>query len=136
MKLLETYPSTIEEVEEFAILRDLCDHPNLPKFFGVFVKQLDDSMSQLWMAMEVFVCCKTDGVFCHHIGIHKVVVYCDELYSIFICLQLCSGGSVSNFVKLSLDRGYRIDELIIAYITKDTLKVSVSLQSVCLIVIL
>lgn len=63
MKLLETYPSTIEEVEEFAILRDLCDHPNLPKFFGVFVKQLDDSMSQLWMAMEVFVCCKTNGVF-------------------------------------------------------------------------
>lgn len=43
---------------------------------------------------------------------------------------------MSNFVKLSLDRGYRIDELIIAYIIKDTLKVSVRLHSVCLVVIL
>jgi myosin III len=54
-QILESIPDNLEEIEEeYLVLRDLSEHPNLPKFTGVFMKKghirEDD---QLWFVMEV-----------------------------------------------------------------------------------
>ena len=55
IKILEDISDNIEEIEEeLLVLRDLCRHPNIPQFHGVFFKPArkreDD---QLWFVMEV-----------------------------------------------------------------------------------
>lgn len=64
IKILETIADNLEEIEEeYLVLRDLSNHPNLPAFVGVFLKRgacMEDD--QLWFVMEVsavrcfFVC--------------------------------------------------------------------------------
>jgi len=55
VKIIEQIADNIEEIEEeFLILRDLCLHPNIPSFYGIYLKKAsrreDD---QLWFVMEV-----------------------------------------------------------------------------------
>lgn len=54
VKILDNIPENIEEIEEeYLVLRDL-SHPNIPKFFGIFLKRgaiVEDD--QLWFVMEV-----------------------------------------------------------------------------------
>ncbi|XP_037084972.1 myosin-IIIb-like [Pollicipes pollicipes] len=55
VKILEDITDNIEEIEEeFLVLRDLCLHPNIPQFYGMFFKpgrkREDD---QLWFVMEL-----------------------------------------------------------------------------------
>jgi len=55
VKIMENIGENIEEIdEEFLVYRDLCLHPNIPSFFGIFLKSAkkreDD---QLWFVMEV-----------------------------------------------------------------------------------
>jgi serine/threonine protein kinase len=54
-KIMENIGDNIEEIdEEYLVYRDLCLHPNIPSFYGVFFKpgkrREDD---QLWFVMEV-----------------------------------------------------------------------------------
>lgn len=55
LQILENIKDNLEEIEEeFLVLRDLSDHPNLPTFIGLFLKkgkQFEDD--QLWFVMEV-----------------------------------------------------------------------------------
>lgn len=57
VKILETIADNLEEIEEeFLVLRDLSQHPNLPEFVGMFLKRgacVEDD--QLWFVMEVSV---------------------------------------------------------------------------------
>ncbi len=55
VKIIEQIADNIEEIEEeYLILRDLCLHPNIPSFHGIYLKKAgrreDD---QLWFVMEV-----------------------------------------------------------------------------------
>ena len=55
VKIIEQIADNIEEIEEeYLILRDLCLHPNIPSFYGIYLKKSsrreDD---QLWFVMEV-----------------------------------------------------------------------------------
>ena len=56
VKIMENIASNIEEIdEEFLVLRDLSLHPNIPAFYGLYLKfgpgrREDD---QLWIVMEV-----------------------------------------------------------------------------------
>lgn len=56
VKIMENIADNIEEIdEEFLVLRDLCLHPNIPAFYGLYLKfgqgKRDDD--QLWIVMEV-----------------------------------------------------------------------------------
>ena len=55
IKILETIIDNLEEIEEeYLVLRDLSQHPNLPEFIGIFLKKgasFEDD--QLWFVMEV-----------------------------------------------------------------------------------
>lgn len=54
-QILENITENIEEIEEeFLVFRDLSGHPNIPEFFGLFLKRgvcSDDD--QIWFVMEV-----------------------------------------------------------------------------------
>lgn len=54
-KIFESIHEIIEEIEEeYRILRDFNDHPNMPRFFGLYLKMGDmGTDDQLWMVMEV-----------------------------------------------------------------------------------
>lgn len=55
IKILETITDNLEEIEEeYLVLRDLSNHPNLPSFIGIFLRKgvcFEDD--QLWFVMEV-----------------------------------------------------------------------------------
>lgn len=55
IKILENVADNIEEIEEeYMVLRDLSMHPNIPVFFGIFLKQGPaPEHDQLWFVMEL-----------------------------------------------------------------------------------
>ncbi|XP_033727991.1 LOW QUALITY PROTEIN: myosin-IIIb-like [Pecten maximus] len=55
VKILEAIHELIEEIEEeYVILRDLGNHPNMPKFHGLYLHQSEfRGEDQLWMVMEL-----------------------------------------------------------------------------------
>lgn len=58
VKIMESIADNIEEIEEeFLILRDLCLHPNIPSFHGLFLKKhaTKREEDQLWFVMEVSI---------------------------------------------------------------------------------
>lgn len=54
-QILENITENIEEIEEeFLVFRDLSGHPNIPEFFGLFLKRgLSSDDDQIWFVMEV-----------------------------------------------------------------------------------
>lgn len=53
---MEAIADNIEEIEEeFLVLRDLCLHPNIPSFYGLYLKKHASKREedQLWFVMEV-----------------------------------------------------------------------------------
>lgn len=54
-QILENITENIEEIEEeFLVFRDLSTHPNIPEFFGLFLKRgLSADDDQIWFVMEV-----------------------------------------------------------------------------------
>jgi myosin III len=52
---LENITENIEEIEEeFLVFRDLSSHPNIPEFFGLFLKRgITSEDDQIWFVMEV-----------------------------------------------------------------------------------
>jgi len=55
VKIMESIGDNIEEIEEeYLILRDLCLHPNIPTFYGLYLKRgKRREEDQLWFAMEL-----------------------------------------------------------------------------------
>lgn len=55
VKILENVADNIEEIEEeYLVLRDLSLHPNIPLFYGIFLKKAPaQEEDQLWFVMEV-----------------------------------------------------------------------------------
>ncbi|KAL0851257.1 hypothetical protein ABMA28_007093 [Loxostege sticticalis] len=55
VKILENITENIEEIEEeFLVFRDLSTHPNIPEFFGLFLKRgLSADDDQIWFVMEL-----------------------------------------------------------------------------------
>lgn len=53
VKVLQVDEDRLDDVrEEYHVLRDLSDHPNLPDFYGTFVRRSEDG-DQVWFAMEL-----------------------------------------------------------------------------------
>ena len=109
---MESIADNIEEIdEEFLVYRDLCLHPNIPSFYGLYFnagkKREDD---QLWFVMEVSEC------------VHPLLVRCAYDGSRD---QLCTGGSVTDLVQSLKKAKACLPEAMIAFILKETMDVSV-----------
>jgi myosin-3 len=49
VKVINFVSEVVEEIEEeYKILKNLSNHPNLPKFFGIYMKKVKDE-KQLWL---------------------------------------------------------------------------------------
>lgn len=91
--------------EEYRILRDYSDHPNLPNFYGVYRNKSDGKSEEIWFVLEVKCSCIRNTTQHFH-SIHD--------------LQYCEGGSAADFVsRLSL-ANRRISEEHVAYILRET----------------
>ncbi|CAL1536312.1 unnamed protein product [Lymnaea stagnalis] len=57
IKVMESVTEVVEEIEEeYTILRDLGNHPNMPKFYGMFFKRRrpgESGEDQIWIVMEL-----------------------------------------------------------------------------------
>ncbi|KAK6166430.1 hypothetical protein SNE40_023124 [Patella caerulea] len=54
VKILESLHEVIEELEEeYLVFRDLSHHPNIPDFYGLYLKTVDLGEDQLWFVMEL-----------------------------------------------------------------------------------
>nr|KAG5713513.1 hypothetical protein BaRGS_025061 [Batillaria attramentaria] len=54
IKVMESIHEMIEEIEEeYQVLRDLSEHPNMPRFYGMFLKQNNSFDDQIWLVMEI-----------------------------------------------------------------------------------
>lgn len=90
VKVMESYNELVEEIEEeYKILKDLSRHSNLPDFYGIFLKKIDESE--------------------------------EEADQIWLVLELCSNGSVTDLVKLLIKKGLKLDESLIRHILRETL---------------
>lgn len=90
VKILESIHETMEEIEvEYKILIKYGDHPNMPKFHGLYLRTGETgSDDQLWFVMELY-----------------------------------SKGSVTELSKSLIGKGRKMDELVVAYILRETLQV-------------
>ena len=86
VKVMESINDVIEEIEEeYLILKELSNHPNLPKFYGIYLKKGGEE-DQVWLVIE-----------------------------------LCENGSVTDLSKSLLNIDCRLDEDLISYILRQTL---------------
>ncbi|KAL8623922.1 hypothetical protein ACOMHN_054263 [Nucella lapillus] len=54
IKVLESIHEMMEEIEEeYQVLRDLSEHPNMPRFHGIFLKPNNAFNDQIWLVMEI-----------------------------------------------------------------------------------
>lgn len=54
IKVMESVHEMIEEIEEeYQVLRDLSEHPNMPRFFGMLLKRNHSYDDQIWLIMEI-----------------------------------------------------------------------------------
>ncbi|XP_041374247.1 myosin-IIIb-like [Gigantopelta aegis] len=54
VKVMESIHEVVEEIEEeYLVLRDLSNHPNIPQFHGIYIKQDTSSEDQIWLVMEM-----------------------------------------------------------------------------------
>ena len=94
VKILENVREFIEEIEEeFRVLQHLGNHANLPEFYGLYLKPAD----------------KETGF--------------PQKDQLWIAMELCAGGSVTDLVKKQLECGEHMPEHLLAHVIRETLQV-------------
>ena len=100
-KVMDSYNELIEEIEEeYMILKDLSSlHSNLPDFYGIFLKKEQKQNNNNVRADE------EDS----------------SDHQLWLVLELCSNGSVTDLVKTLIKNGLRLEECLIAHILRQTI---------------
>lgn len=129
IKILESITDNLEEIEEeYLVLRDLSQHPNLPTFVGMFLRKgvcFEDD--QLWFVMEVNKYVNFKSIACKsNVGKFLGLLF---LFFLFSSLQLCTGGSVTDLVQGLRSRNGRLTENQIAYILRETVQALIYLHA-------
>jgi len=127
----------LEEIEqEYRVLLELSNHENLCRFYGAYLKRAPppppppprnsitsppipiDKTSLLSIetnSINSFISPTTSGAF--------------QLDQLWLVMELCTSGSVTDLAKSMLKANQRLDESIIAYIIRETLKALYHLHS-------
>ncbi len=125
----------LEEIEqEYRVLLELSNHENLCRFYGAYLKRAPppppppprnpitspltpvDKTSLLSIETNNFINSTTTST----------TIQLDQLW---LVMELCTSGSVTDLAKSMLKANERLDESIIAYILRETLKALYHLHS-------
>ena len=91
VKIMESIHEVIEEIEEeYLVLRDLAaTHPNLPEFYGLFLKQDPQADDQLWFAIEVKWTSHLNRALSSHLDNHTLPLGVTQLvsYKLPLCVS-------------------------------------------------
>ena len=86
IKVLESIHEMVEEIEEeYQVLRDLSEHPNMPRFYGMYLKRNNAFDDQMWLVIEVRCLTVDCCCFCCHC----------------CCFRFCCYWSYSSFSSFS-----------------------------------
>ncbi|CAF1105745.1 unnamed protein product, partial [Didymodactylos carnosus] len=124
VKIMNPTNEVMEEIEqEYRVLLELSTHSNICRFYGAYYKCLspiqpvldqnvsfnDISPSKTQTDQDLY-------------GINSGVTNPIQLDQLWLVMELCTGGSVTDLAKSLLKANQRLDECIIAYILRETLK--------------
>jgi myosin III len=129
----------LEEIEqEYRVLRELSDHDNLCQFYGAYLKRsslLSADPSRNSMVPTVMLNDKTNllaietnsaSSLSSSMPTGSMPLPLDQLW---LVMELCTSGSVTDLAKANLKANQYLDEIIIAYILRETLKALLHLHS-------
>jgi myosin-3 len=128
----------LEEIEqEYRVLLELSDHQNLCRFYGAYLKRASppppppprNPITSPIMPIE-----KTSLLSIETTSINSLISPATtstafQLDQLWLVMELCTSGSVTDLAKSMLKANERLDESIIAYIMRETLKALYHLHS-------
>jgi len=112
----------LDEIEqEYRVLLELSSHENLCRFYGAYLKRappppLPPPRSSFREPSPSISADKTNAL---SIEVTSTSAQLDQLW---LVMELCTSGSVTDLAKSMLKANERVDETIIAYIMRETLK--------------
>ncbi|CAF5153399.1 unnamed protein product, partial [Rotaria magnacalcarata] len=130
VKIMHPTDEVLEEIEqEYRVLLELSNHENLCCFYGAFLKRAPPppppppppprnptDPSQLLIDKTSLLSVETNAI--NQSGT-SMPLPIDQLW---LAMELCTSGSVTDLAKAILKANQRLDESIIAYIIRETLK--------------
>ncbi|CAF1580482.1 unnamed protein product [Adineta ricciae] len=138
VKIMHPTNEVLEEIEqEHRVLLELSNHENLCRFYGAYLKRAPhpplppprnpiippsipgDITSLLSIETNSIASLVSPQSACQALPL-------DQLW---LVMELCTGGSVTDLAKATLKANQRLDESIIAYIIRETLKALYHLHS-------
>jgi myosin III len=130
VKIMHPTNEVLEEIEqEYRVLLELSHHENLCRFYGAYLKRAPDAppppppprnSMNLTMEKTGLLSVETNPTDSLMSPNHtSAPVPLDQLW---LVMELCTSGSVTDLAKATLKANQRMDESIIAYIMRETLK--------------
>ena len=127
VKIMHPTNEVLEEIEqEYRVLLELSHHENLCRFYGAYLKRAPppppppprNPISSSSGSMD-----KTTLLSIETIHIHPASISVGfQLDQLWLVMELCTSGSVTDLAKSMLKANERLDESIIGYILRETLK--------------
>ncbi|CAF1008646.1 unnamed protein product [Rotaria sordida] len=138
IKIMHPTDEVLEEIEqEYRVLLELSNHENLCRFYGAYLKRAPPpppppprnptASPQAPIDKTSLLSIETNSIssFVSPTGT-SVPLSLDQLW---LVMELCTSGSVTELVKAILKANQRLDESIIAYVMRETLKALYHLHS-------
>ncbi|CAF1653884.1 unnamed protein product [Rotaria magnacalcarata] len=131
IKIMHLTNEVLEEIEqEYRVLLELSSHGNLCRFYGAYVKRGPPPLpppprnpvlsSPAPVDKTSLLSVETNTInSCISPTTTSAAYHLDQLW---LAMELCTSGSVTDLAKSMLKANERLDEFIIAYIMRETLK--------------
>lgn len=127
-----------EEIEqEYRVLLELCNHENLCRFYGAYLKRAPAPplppprnpilSPSIPLDKTGLLSIETNSI--SSLVSPSTTSVAAPLDQLWLVMELCTSGSVTDLAKAILKANQRIDESIIAYIIRETLKALYHLHS-------
>ncbi|CAF0769334.1 unnamed protein product [Didymodactylos carnosus] len=122
VKIMNPTNEVMEEIEqEYRVLLELSTHSNICRFYGAYYKRLQPVLDQNVSFNELSSSTTTQNdqdLYSMNSCVNNTIQF-DQLW---LVMELCTSGSVTDLAKSLLKANQRLDECIIAYILRETLK--------------
>jgi myosin-3 len=124
----------LEEIEqEYRVLLELSNHENLCRFYGAYLKRAPPPPPRNSITSPPIPIDKTSLLSIETNSINNFITPTTsaafQLDQLWLVMELCTSGSVTDLAKSMLKANQRLDESIIAYIIRETLKALYHLHS-------
>ncbi|CAF4256547.1 unnamed protein product, partial [Rotaria sp. Silwood2] len=138
VKIMHLTNEVLEEIEqEYRVLLELSNHENLCRFYGAYLKRASPPLpppprnstvsSPTLIDKTSLLSIETNSINSFISPTAASTAY--QLDQLWLVMELCTSGSVTDLAKSMLKANERLDESIIAYIIRETLKALYHLHS-------